>query len=98
LISGPGKKIKIVPSSNFLGLGSLGSDFKSQSSSLSLIFFQKGKFGDDKFCKQCHENGEWSKYSLSELCQPQADDIIFKPRNPENMKVCHKILIILLPF
>jgi hypothetical protein len=25
-------------------------------------------FGPDKFCKQCHENGEWSKYSLPELC------------------------------
>ena len=25
-------------------------------------------FGDMKFCKQCHENGEWSRYSASELC------------------------------
>ena len=27
-------------------------------------------FGQEKFCKQCHENGEWSRYSLKELCEP----------------------------
>ncbi len=26
-------------------------------------------YGSDKFCKLCHENGEWSKYSLTELCK-----------------------------
>lgn len=25
-------------------------------------------FGEMKFCKQCHENGEWSRYALTELC------------------------------
>jgi hypothetical protein len=28
-------------------------------------------FGSEKFCKQCHNNGEWSRYSLSELCKLQ---------------------------
>ena len=47
------------------------------------------KFGDDRFCKQCHENGEWSKYSMSELCKSPADEHIlpFKARNPSNSKV-----------
>lgn len=26
-------------------------------------------FGSEKFCKQCHENGDWSRYSLVELCK-----------------------------
>jgi hypothetical protein len=28
-------------------------------------------FGSAKFCKQCHENGEWSRYSVSELCNQE---------------------------
>lgn len=28
-------------------------------------------FGGQRFCKQCHENGEWSRYSLGELCNKQ---------------------------
>lgn len=33
-------------------------------------------FGNDKFCKQCHENGEWSKYSLGELCKIELNNEI----------------------
>lgn len=46
-------------------------------------------FGSDKFCKQCHDNGEWSKYSLGELCkasklnekQPSRKMLTTKPVN-----------------
>lgn len=33
---------------------------------------------DDKYCKQCHENGEWTKYSLAELCDFKAYDNLKK--------------------
>jgi len=38
-----------------------------QPASVIAIYF----FGNERFCKQCHENGEWSKYPLSELCKAQ---------------------------
>jgi hypothetical protein len=34
---------------------------------------------NDKYCKQCHENGEWTKYSLAELCDLKTYDVYKKP-------------------
>lgn len=45
-------------------------------------------FGGQKFCKQCHENGEWSRYSVSELCtlklKPPLGYVPNKQRQPKN--------------
>lgn len=30
-------------------------------------------FGDSRFCRICHENGEWSRYPLAELCPNTTD-------------------------
>ncbi|RNA10661.1 hypothetical protein BpHYR1_025298 [Brachionus plicatilis] len=48
--------------------------FYFKSNSVLALYY----FGSDKYCKQCDQNGEWSKFSLPELCTFNQSSNVFK--------------------